>query len=583
MKGTIKSMTTIADVILWIETDHPFTQAFEKKVLGSLRKMKKLPHYDRPVDQIPVDLDTFDKTWGHGPIRSMPRGFMSKSQFADWRSQVRSALTRFLDIPKSTTVVAIADDWAILRSEIEAAGVHQKKLIPITVLANAARKAALTPAMVSRKWLQETFDAADTPGKYEALKTALALIQKYRSSASIVISPDFAIPIRKSSTHCVRLELPSRFSADIEIWRKTNTLGVPKGHKLKRKSTRSDKRTDQILVGVTYVYTAMVTAGLLDPETNPSVSDMLDPDALVEVIERELMGEFPWRKLEVTTLFEYLNNWKIFVRGCGHEVEKISEQIADFVEFENVKGMSAARSQWAEDFMLDIHKQAAFLNLPNKLFGEAKKAMLGYEAGSHYEKDIAIALGIAACAAAIWTSLPLRISTLLRLTHGGDEAHVQIHGVRKSLIVSTTPNIVKNGYTHRYLHLTPKPGGDPHAIVSWFVSEVRPRLLSDHIAPHLRDPACLFGGVSYARLSSIWRSVTLEAGVPMTPHQVRHALATIMANQPNADYSLIAALLGDTVATVHKNYASVDKAKKSEEAQNLLNKIHGSILMRGAA
>lgn len=34
----------------------------------------------------------------------------------------------------------------------------------------------------------------------------------------------------------------------------------------------------------------MVTAGLLDPGSDPSVADMLDPDALNEVIERELMG-----------------------------------------------------------------------------------------------------------------------------------------------------------------------------------------------------------------------------------------------------------------------------------------------------
>lgn len=149
--------------------------------------------------------------------------------------------------------------------------------------------------------------------------------------------------------------------------------------------------------------------------------------------------------------------------------------------------------------------------------------------------------------------------------------------------MTTPPDIVKNGYSHRNITLTSKPGGDPREIVAWFVSEVRPRLLDKHIAPHLRDPGRLFGGVSYARLSSIWRTVTLEAGVPMTPHQVRHAIATVMANQPGADYSVIAALLGDTVATIQKNYVVVDQAKKSEEGQHLLSQIHGNLLMRGAA
>lgn len=577
-------MKNIADVVRWIETEEPFAPANQRKILGSVRKMKKLPEYGQPLEQIPVNLDAFNKTWGSGPIRAIPRGFKTKKQFSDWRSQTRSALTRFLEIPKQASPAAPDDDWSQLISELEAAGVHQKKLISVKVLAKSARKANISPEQVSHTWLQATFDAADTPGQYEALKAARALIHQYRTSVTAPISTAFATRIRKSTTRCVRLDLPPRFADEVVSWKEKFIRGLRKGHRgKKRKSAHSPQRADQVLRGVTYVYTAMVTADLLDPERDPSLADMLDPSDLDEVIVRELEGDFPWQDLEVTTLFEYLNNWRLFVRGSGYDAEALAEVITDFTEFENVKAMSTARRDWSEAFMLDTYKQAAFFGLPRRLFGEAKKAMLAYETGSQYEKDIAIRLGIAACAAAIWTSLPLRISTLLRLTHGGEKADVQIHGSRRGLVVTTPPDIVKNGYSHRNITLTPKPGGDPREIVAWFVSEVRPRLLGHHIAPHLRDPARLFGGVSCARLSSIWRSVTLEAGVPMTPHQVRHAIATSMANQPEADYSIIAALLGDTEATIQKNYVVVDQAKKSKEGQHLLAQIHGNLLMRGAA
>ena len=577
-------MNTIADVVRWIETENPFTAAFQKKVLGSVRKMKKLPQYDVPLEQIPVDLDAFDKMWGSGPIRTIPRGFTTKGQFSDWRTQTRSALTRFLDIPKHVSLPPLEDDWSQLISNLEDAGVHQKKLISVTVLANAARKASLSPAEVSRMWLQQVIDEASSAGQHAALKAARALIHQNRNAVSIPISPDFAIPVRKSATHCARLDLNPRFADEVEKWRERFIRGIRQGHRgKKRKSAHSPQRADQVLRGVTYVYTSMFTAGLLNPGGDPSVSDMLDPDDFNEVIERELTGECPWRKLEVTTLFEYLNNYKLFVRGCGHNAEALAEIIGDFSEFENVKTMSTARRNWSEAFMLDTRQQAAFFGLPNQLFGRAKKAMLSYETGSQYEKDTAIALGIAACAAAIWTSLPLRISTLLRLTHGGEKSDVQIHGNRHGLVVTTPPDIVKNGYSHRYITLTAKPGGNPREIVAWFVSEVRPLLLKHHIAPHLRDPDLLFAGVSYARLSSIWRSATLEAGVPMTPHQVRHAIATVMTNQPGADYSIIAALLGDTEATIQRNYAIIDQAKKSAEGQHLLAQIHGNLLVRGAA
>lgn len=575
-------MGTIADVIRWIETENPFTPSFQKKVLGSVRKMRKLPYYDRPVEQIRVDLDDFDKIWGRGPIRTLPSGFNSKPQFSDWRSQVRSALTGFLDTPKRVVTATPEDEWSRLLSDLSAAGAHQKKLISVTVLANAARKASLTPVEVSRAWLQKCADAPASVGQYDAIKAAQGLIQSFRDSIAEPISPDFAIPVRKSATHCVRLSLPQQLAEEVASWRAQFTEGLWKGHRRKRKSARSSKRADQVLSGVTYVYTAMVTAGLINPADNPSVSDMVSPHALNEVVVKELEGEFPWRKLEVTTFFEYLNNWKLFVRGCGHNSEPLAELIRDFDEFTNVKSMSTARRDWSEAFLLNTRKQAIFFDLPNRLFAEAKTAMQAYSTGSQYEKDVAIATGIAACAAAIWTSLPLRISTLLQLTHGGENADIQIHGSRHGLIVSTPSSIVKNGYSHRNITLTQKAGGDPREIVAWFVSDVRPRLLAAHIAPHLRNPALLFGGVGYARLSSIWRSVTLEAGVPMTPHQVRHALATVMANQPAADYSIIAALLGDTEATVRKNYVVVDQMKKSQEGQRLLSQIHGNLLLRGA-
>lgn len=209
--------------------------------------------------------------------------------------------------------------------------------------------------------------------------------------------------------------------------------------------------------------------------------------------------------------------------------------------------------------------------------------MAAYDTASRHHQNEAVALALAACAAAIWTSLPLRISTLLRLTYGSEAGDVQIHDHRRGLVVTTPPDIVKNGYSHRHITLTPKRGGSPRDIVHWFVTEARPRLLASNIKPHLRRDDLLFGGVSYARLSSIWRNTTLKAGVPMTPHQVRHALPTLMANQPNADYSIIAALLGDTEATIRKSYVFVDQARKDTEGQALLAQIHGHVLMRGAA
>lgn len=576
-------MNDMAQVILWIETEHPFTPAFQKKVLGSVRKMTRLPHYGVPLDQIPADQNAFDKVWGRGPVRGLPAGFKSKGSFTDWRSHVRSALTKALEVVPTVRDIRIEDEWSQLTDDLRSNNVSAKKLISVSVLANAARNAALTPVTVSREWLQEIVDTSDTAGRYRAIQEAVKLIGKNRGATFVAVSPVFSMDIHKSRTHCARATLPPSLAAEVETWRAERLLGEPVGHRRKRKNACSPERANAIIGGITYVYTAMVEAELVQPSEVCKTEDLKDPALLEEVIERELNGENSWQKLEYSTLYEYLGNWKLFLKGCQHDTTLLTELISEYSAFENVKSMASGRRTWCEDFLHNYHKKTAFLSLPTRLFQEAQEAMKGYETASRHQKKSAIALGLAACAAAIWTSLPLRISTLLALSYGGPEADVQIHGARRGLVITTPPDIVKNGYSHRYINLTPKQGGDPRKIVEWFVETVRPRLFEGHITPHKRRVDLLFGGVSYARLSGIWRQTTLEAGVPMTPHQVRHALATLMANQKTVDYSIIAALLGDTEATVRKNYVFVDQARLHVEGQQILAQIQGHLLMQGAA
>jgi integrase len=574
-------MKTMADVAASTATENKFSEAFKKKVLGSIRRMARLRQYGVPLEQIPADLEAFDKRWGRGPVRSLEPGFRSKKDFSDWRSQTRSALTAFIGTPKVPRESAPEDDWAHLRRDLKGKGVVEKKLICVDVLSSAARKAALTPETVSGEWLQDMIDGADTAGRYRAIKAACKLIGEHESGITVPTSPEIRIPRKKSRGHCVRLDLHSPLREQVGGWKRRRIEGEPKGHLRRRFRGASVAHTEQAVQGITYVYTAAVHSGLIEYGAPCSVEDLANHDLLADIIESELIGDFPWRSLARTTLFEYLNSFRLFVRGCDLDIAPLTGVIRDFEEFENIKAMSAPRREWCEDFLRDRRKHAVFLGLPNTLFRQARKAMESYENVSILEKRAAVALGIAACAAAIWTSLPLRASTLLKLSFGFENADVQIHNKRKSLTVTTSRSIVKNGFEHHAVPLIRKPGGDPREIVEWFTRDVRPRLLENHVAAHLRDTTKLFGGVSYARLNSIWSDVSLSAGVPMTPHQVRHAIATLMANEPNADYALIAALLGDTEATVRKNYVFIDQGRKQTEGQNVLAQLHGRILKKG--
>lgn len=578
-------MASMADVARWVKTGASFSESFKKKVLGSINRVSRVPYYGgAPLEQIPADPDAFDAIWGRGAIRQLPSGFKSKGSFSTWRSQTRSALLAFAGEPSSVLPEQQADAWSQLLLDLQPAHADERKLIAVKVLAGIARQDGISPADITREWVQVQVDSATTSGRYRSIQSAMKLIKAHEGAVTVPLSSAFSgAAVHKSRAQCVRAELPALLASEVDDWCRNRLKGEPKGHRRKRRSACSPSRVQQAVRGMTYVYTAMLTAGLIDPDRDVSLEDLSDPELLEEVIERELNGEFSWRKLQPTTLFEYVNNWKLFVRGCGYDAEVLTEVIGDFAEFENVKAMSNTRRQWCEEFLHSRQKTTAFLALPNTLFQAAQRQMQEYETGSQYHKNAAIALSIAACAAAIWTSLPLRISTLLRLSYGDQDADVQLHDAKRGLVITTPPDIVKNGYSHHYITLTRKQGGDPRAIVAWFVSEVRPRLLEAHVGVSRRTPRLLFGGVSYARLNTIWQNATLDAGVPMTPHQVRHALATLLANQPGADYAIIAALLGDTEATVRKNYVFVDQARKHEEGQKLLAQLQGNVLRRGKA
>lgn len=578
-------MKNMVDLIGWVKADSGFSAAYKKKVLGSLNGMAKRPQYAGiPLDQIPVDPDAFDALWGRGAIRNLPAGFASKQSFSTWRSQVRSAMIAFLGMADDTRPASPADDWSSLATELIAAGADPRKLIALKVLADLARADGLTPASLQHSWVQKQIDEASTSGRYRAIRAAMALVARHRDTLHSPLAPVFsAAPPCKSRRQCMRAPMPASLAEQVDAWCHKRLAGELKGHRGKRRGTCSPARVKQAVCGVTYVWTAMLTADLVSAEAPVQAEDLASDEFLEEVIDRELAGEFPWQPLQPTTLFEYVSNWKLFLRGCGEDVEPLTQLIREIPEFESVKSMSEGRKKWCETFLGNPGQQSVFLNLPNTLFRAAQKQMQRYETGSQYQRDAAIALSVAACAAAILTSLPLRISTVLQLTCAGPDADVQLPARQRSLVITTPAAIVKNGYSHRYIHLTPKRGGDPRAILSWFMTEVRPRILEHHITPSRRAPELLFCGMSYARLNSIWQHATLDAGVPMTPHQVRHALATLLANQPGADYAIIAALLGDTEGTVRKNYVFVDQAKKHQEGQKLLAQLQANILRRGAA
>ena len=562
-------MPSFADLERWLIEERPYAPAALRRVLGSVRRLPRIPHYGVPLEQIELSIKAFDDRWGHGPVIRLPAEFDSPSQFQDWRSQVRSAIRRFLGEERTRPQLS-NDEWTALTASLETAGVKGQGLICIGALANLARRHSLQPSAITSEWLQRQIDAEHGRGLRRAVQAAVRLLQRHHTDlpAELRQMARLAVPLRQRRSVSY-LPLPPTLARAAETWFVQRTRGGARGHRAKRRGQVSPARAQASLSGLRYVYAAMVAADLIDRDSDPAVADLVDPGDLELIIERELEGQFPWSQLARTTLNEYLSCWTQFVKSQGLDHVALREVIKDFEAFRNVKFMSKDRRDWCQAFMASPSRQRALLTLPAQLYRQARHEIASYGSASEYQREVAIAHAIAACAAAIWTSLPLRIGTMVALTYGGDTADVSLDP-RRRLTVSTRAATVKNSYTHERLVLNPKAGGDPGEIVAWFCEVVRPLLLARHIVQLQRDESLLFCGISDARLREIWQRATLEHGVPMSPHQLRHALATLLANEPNADYAVIAALLGDTENTVRRNYAFIDSSRRHAQGQQML-------------
>lgn len=63
----------------------------------------------------------------------------------------------------------------------------------------------------------------------------------------------------------------------------------------------------------------------------------------------------------------------------------------------------------------------------------------------------------------------------------------------------------------------------------------------------------------------------------MTLHQVRHAIASILWNEPGTELNVIAALLGDQPATVARKYAFFDDETHIERGMAGMSEVNAAL------
>ena len=575
-------VSSIADVVEHVLLTEDFTASYKPRVLAALRKFRRMTQYgQQPLELIAADLEAFDRLWGRGKVTTIPSGFKTVDQFSTWRSEARSGLKSFSAQGSEPPDVLQkpVDDWTTLRVNLTDVDVAEVQLIGVDMVINGARQVMWQPCDVTQVWLLKQYLTFDSASKRRAFKLGWELIQKHQNAIDVELPQGLPFaPMRKPREQAVRSEMPPKLQEDLTKVSLLFAEGVAGGHRRKHRKQVKENTITFYLRGITYLHTACVTLGHFGPDENVGLSDMANESLIERIIEAELDGAFPWEKIAPSTLYAYVCSCKLAFRRLGLKVEWMNGLLKDFTVFENIKLMSSSRRAWCAEFMQNKSRQRAFFMLPQTLFNRAKPQIAAYRNLNETKKKQALCWAISAAAAAILTSIPLRISTLLALDLGGDVSTVDVRGKGKDVMLTVAGSIVKNDYAFTGVNLTPKLGGNPKEILTWFMDCVRPLILKDGISERLCRPDQLFCGINDERMRRIWVDATLYAGVDMTPHMVRHALATIMANESDPDISLIAALLGDTEATVRKNYIFVEQGRKHLRGQEELSRIQKNIL-----
>ncbi|MCT4373435.1 site-specific integrase [Yangia mangrovi] len=224
---------------------------------------------------------------------------------------------------------------------------------------------------------------------------------------------------------------------------------------------------------------------------------------------------------------------------------------------------------------------------PQIISDEADKQISDACSTGHVDRELsALRLYATAVLFAVQMSRPVRTANLIRLRYRGTReipGHITWIRKREHAELRYSPGEVKND-REIAVHLK----GDDAQILWRWLYDLRPRYLelrgisdTPYVipgtaqprlqAPDLRLP---IGCVAPSTFADIWRDGTAIIGLDLTPHQSRHAVATLILAMEPGNYAKAASVLGDTVATVERHYGYDDGAAASAEVRKVLLVAH---------
>lgn len=233
---------------------------------------------------------------------------------------------------------------------------------------------------------------------------------------------------------------------------------------------------------------------------------------------------------------------------------------------------------------------ASFVNAPLEIEARAREDLaLAKAEGSISKERSALRLYATAVLFAVQVSRPLRTSNLIRLRYRGTReapGHVTWIRTRTHAELRFAAGEIKND-REVSVHLL----GDEARILWTWLKDLRPRYLAlrglpdtPYVIPGEARPRLVKAGmdlppgcVAPSTLGEIWRDGAEIIGLNLTPHQARHAVATLILAVEPGNFAKAASVLGDTEETVRKHYGRDTGAEAARQVRSALKAHHPGI------
>lgn len=550
------------------------------------RDLQRAPqlHGVASLRDIPADLDAFDALW-RDRGDALVLGFSSPRAFKLWRTHVRGAIRR----ARGEAVVASTtrdDAWRPILDQLAAEGVNRdKKLI---MVAQRARREGLGPKDIDADWVAARHAALQSPRRSsfrQGVAVLNGLVERANEHLEIRgVLPAAAIPLPETNARkrFGGLELPRGFHDDlarfIDHYRRARDdleddeeVGEP------------SRRDRDYVCAVSWLVRELVHAGEIGAEEVTDLSAVVDVDlvrrAAKSFRDRREAGE---TKAEASTLHSYVGTIKaiaaIWIGASEEEIREYRKLMnKKSVKTKNVNRIAHDREKWLKKVVLsrDSTIRDTVLTMPDTLMRSADRDLARWSELSVSDRMRAIRTAAAACQTAIMLrTMALRKANVRNLRFRGRTPTLILPGRTRGARIEIPGDEVKN---RRDLSGPVPQSAWP--IVRRWLEVYRPLLVDHHPTGHdAADSDFVFPSTSPDRpmsVNSIDRCFNYAAstlGVGLTPHMTRHVVAAIVLHRDPTKLEVVADFLGDTPATVKKNYTFLDTQRASEDAQSQLAK-----------